>query len=132
VNFSPAAAMGRGFLPGRGLTDDQLAEIELLQAQLDLGAISQLEFSDAAHEIIGNRGAGMPFVGFSFYGSPFGRRMDAGAAGPLNLTDEQRAAAEEIFQLAHNDIDALCDAAQEEIRAFLTEEQLDWVTDEDE
>jgi Spy/CpxP family protein refolding chaperone len=124
VSFADEAASAAEMPSGRGLTDDQQAELESLQAQLDAGEISEAEFSDAVHEIIGDRGAGMPFAGFSFYGSPFGHRMDTVAAAQLDLTDEQQAAAEEIFQLAHDDIDALREAAHDEIRALLTEEQL--------
>ncbi|MBN2559381.1 MAG: hypothetical protein JXQ75_00420 [Phycisphaerae bacterium] len=124
VDFADGAFSGAGMPVACGLTDDQLAEIESLQAQLDSGEISETAFCDAVHEIIGDRGAGVPFAGFSFYGGPFGHRMDGGAAHALDLTDEQRIAAEEIFQRAHDDIDALRDAAHDEIRSLLTEEQL--------
>ena len=101
-----------------------MAELETLQAQLDAGEITETEFGDAISEIIGDRGAGMPFAGLSFYGSPSGHRMNAGAAAVLDLTEEQQVAAEEIFQSLHDDIDALRAATHEAIRAMLTDEQL--------
>ncbi|MBN2448329.1 MAG: hypothetical protein JXO22_16500 [Phycisphaerae bacterium] len=107
-----------------GLSDEELAELETLQAQLDAGEITETEFGDAISEIIGDRGAGMPFAGLSFYGSPSGHRMNAGAAAVLDLTEEQQVAAEEIFQSLHDDIDALRAATHEAIRAMLTDEQL--------
>jgi len=130
VDFADEAALGAGVPFGRGLANDELAELESLQAQLDSGEISDTEFSDAVHGIIGDRGAGMPFGSLSFHDSPFGHRMGTRGIAPLDLTDEQQAAAEEIFQLAHDDIDALHEVAHDEIRALLTEEQLA-ILDED-
>lgn len=43
---------------------------------------------------------------------------------PLGLTDEQLAAAQEIFDAAHTDIEALREAEQAAFEALLTEEQL--------
>lgn len=123
VDFADSAALAGGVRPAPGLTEEQIAELESLQAQLDAGEITEAEFTEAVHELIGDRGAGRPFAGFGFYGSPFGHRKGTRAADPLNLTEEQQLAAEEIFQLAHDDIKALRAAAHEEIRALLTEEQ---------
>ncbi len=44
--------------------------------------------------------------------------------GPLGLTEEQKELAQAIFQLAHEDIQVLRDAAREEMRLLLTDEQL--------
>ncbi len=106
------------------LTDEQIVEIEALQAQLDAEEITQDAFVDGVHEIIGDMGAGIPFAGFRFYGGPFGHRMGARDAAPLDLTEEQQSLAEDIFRSGHEDIDALRQEAKGEIRALLTEEQL--------
>lgn len=47
-----------------------------------------------------------------------------GTGSLLDLTDEQRQAAEEIRQAEREDVEALWAAADEDVRALLTEEQL--------
>ncbi len=126
VDFTDESAFGIGanHPSSPGLSDEQLTALESLQAQLGGGEITEAEFSDAVQELIGDRGAGLPFAGFSFCGSPFGHRMGNSAVSPLNLTDEQQAAAVEIFERLHDDIDGLRETTHEEVRALLTEEQL--------
>lgn len=58
------------------------------------------------------------------HGGPRGPHMGPGGPPLLDLTDEQRQAAEEIRQAEREDIEALWVAADEDIRALLTEEQL--------
>ncbi len=123
VGFADEAALGLGRGIGPGLTDEQLGEIETLQSQLDAGEIDAASFGGAVREIIGDRGVGVPFAGFGFFGAPFGHRMDGGATHALGLTDEQRTAAEEIFQRTHDEIRALRSAAHDDIRTLLTGEQ---------
>lgn len=58
------------------------------------------------------------------HGGPRGPHLGAGGPPPLDLTDEQRQAAEEIRQAEREDVEALWAAADEDIRALLTAEQL--------
>lgn len=58
------------------------------------------------------------------HGGPRGPHMGPGGPPLLDLTDEQRQAAEEIRQSEREDVEALWAAADEDIRALLTEEQL--------
>ena len=113
-----------GFPAGPSLTDEERMEIEAFQAEFDAGGLSAADFSESIRGVIGDRGAGRPFAGFGFYGAPIGHRMGSHDAVRLDLTEEQRAAGEEIFQATHDDIAALRDAAMEEIRALLTDEQV--------
>ncbi len=113
-----------GPLGSATLTDEQIAELESLQAQLDAGEITSDEFMASVQEIIGDAGAGIPFAGFRFFGGPFVHRACSQDAAALELTEDQRAQAEEIFDSAHEDIDALREEAKDNIRALLTEEQL--------
>lgn len=117
-----------GLLAEYGITEDTTVADAL--DQLTVGDVVTA-FVDHADEAMQNvetgRAPGLtdePFAGFSFYGSPFGYQMDGRATAFLELTEEQQTAAEEIFELAHEDIEALREAAHDEIRALLTEEQL--------
>ena len=105
-------------LAGLGISEDTTLS-ELLD-QVTVGdvvdSVAQLtEYATVATE---------PIARSAFAGGPLGPRSGPGAAPPLDLTDEQQQAADEIFQAKRDDVDALCAAAQEEIRALLTEEQL--------
>src|SRR5262245_38313154 len=42
---------------------------------------------------------------------------------PLNLTDDQRAAADDIFSRMHSDIESLYQSARDQIQAVLTDDQ---------
>ncbi|MCH7873110.1 MAG: hypothetical protein IID33_15545 [Planctomycetes bacterium] len=110
--------------PPAALTDADMLDIEALQAEFDQGRLAGDEFGERVHGMMGDRGPRRPFVGFEFFGSPFGHRSHGQRAEPLDLTDEQREAAEEIFRAAHEDISALRTAAHEDILAQLTDEQL--------
>ncbi len=108
----------------RSLSDEQLAQIEDLQAQVDAGSISPDEFSRQVHAIIGDASPMRAFAGFGFFGSPFATRFQVQVAILLNLSDEQIEQAREIFISLHEDIAALRADARERIRALLTDEQL--------
>lgn len=116
-----AAAGGHGMFAQ--LTDDQRAQIEALQAQLDAGEITNDEFVDKVHDIIGDAFPNEPFIGFGFGGGPFHGRFELKVGGYLNLTQEQVDAANEIFDKAHEDITALRTQARTDILAVLTDEQ---------
>ena len=107
------------------LTDEEQVELESLQAQLTAGDITEDEFDDAVEDLIGDVAPDRPFAGFGFYGSPFGHHANRHRHGiaTLDLIDDQQTAADEIFEEAHADIDALRDAAHAEISALLTEDQ---------
>lgn len=104
------------------LTEAELAEIEALQAQLEAGAITAQEFDSATRELIGD--AGPPPGGQTLRGGPPGHPMGPGAPPPLDLTEEQQRAADQLSQTERDDVAALQAAANEELRALLTEEQL--------
>lgn len=120
-----AAAAGRGGFGGvhAQLTDDQRSQIEALQAQLDAGQITRDQFIDQVHAIIGDAFPNEPFVGFGFGGGPFHGQFQLRVGGYLNLTQEQVDAANEIFDKAHDDIEALRTQARADILAVLTDEQ---------
>ncbi|MCB9854982.1 MAG: hypothetical protein H6818_04785 [Phycisphaerales bacterium] len=107
-----------------GLTDDQIAGIEDLQAQLDAGQIDAEAFSSAVGVLVGDRAPGMAFGGFEYGGGPFGMHGIGRLGNLLDLTDEQKADAEVIFTTLHETIHNLRTQAMEDIRAELTEEQL--------
>lgn len=111
---------------GPNLSDDQLKQIEELQAQLDAGQITRDEFESKVRDIIGDAAPGMAFGGFGFFGSPFGHHFEGPLSGDLALTDEQQEQAREIFSAAHDDIAALRKEAHDNIlNNVLTQEQRD-------
>jgi len=119
-----ASVGGPGGLHGASLTTDQRAQIEALQAQVSEGTISDEDFQSQVQAIIGDAGPGVAFVGFDFFGSPFGFGDRRFGAEPLDLTEEQREQARDIFTQLHDDIRTLRDAAHDRIRnEVLTEEQ---------
>ncbi len=124
ADFTDQAAAGAGAHVGHSITNDELAQIESLQLELDAGEITEAEFSNAARDIISDRGAGVPFAGFSFYGSPFRHHAGPTGAAALELSDEQQQATEANFETLHDDIDALREAAHQDIRAILSDEQV--------
>lgn len=109
---------------GGGLSQDQIAAIEDLQAQLDAGTLDAAGFSDAVDRILGDRAAGMAFGGFGMGGGPFGMHHPRPLGDLLDLTEDQQAQADAIFMDLHSNIDDLRMLAQEDIRAELTDEQL--------
>jgi len=118
---SAIAAHHGGF--GPQLTDDQRKQIEALQSQLDAGTITQDDFVKQVQTIIGDAMPNEPFVGFGFFGGPFGHHGGLQVGGYLNLTQEQVDAAKALFDTAHSDIDALREKAKTDILAVLTDEQ---------
>lgn len=117
--FLTAAGSGNG-----GLSEDQIAAIEDLQAQLDAGELDATSFSQAVDGVLGDRGAGMAFGGFGMGGGPFGMHRPRPLANLLDLTEDQQAKAEEIFTDLHMTIGDLRMQAIVDIRALLTEDQL--------
>ncbi len=105
------------------LTDEQLGEIESFQARFQAGLMDHAEFGQHTREAMGDRAPRRAFAGFGFFGGPLGTAHHGEIAGALELTEEQRTAAREIFDALHADIRVLRDAAHEEIRGLLTEEQ---------
>ncbi len=121
TQFAGSPAIMPGPFTQSGLSDAELVEIESLQAQLEAGEITEQEYNDALREIVGYA-CGMPPGGPAFGGGPSRHGMGRGAPPPA-LTDEQQQAADEIFQAERDDLEALRAAAEEDIRALLTEEQ---------
>lgn len=117
------AADGAPVFAGVPLTDEQLGQIEAFQARFQLGLMDRLEFGRQTREAMGDRAPHRAFAGFGFFGGPLGTAHHGEIAGPLELTEEQRTAAREIYDALHADIHSLRDVAHEEIRALLTEEQ---------
>lgn len=109
---------------GRGLSDDQIAGIEDLQAQLDAGEIDAEAFSSAVGRLVGDRAPGMAFAGFDYGGGPFGMHGPGRLGNLLELSDEQKAEAMATFTTLHETIHGLRMQAIEDIRAELTDEQL--------
>jgi Spy/CpxP family protein refolding chaperone len=105
------------------LSEEQLAQIEDLQAQRDAGTIGPEEFETRVHDIMGDAAPDRAFAGFGFFGAPFGGFFNGHRADVLQLTDEQRAQALDIFIALHDDIHALRTDARDQILALLTVEQ---------
>lgn len=115
------------------LTDNQKTQIEALHEQLRSGEITFEEFRTQVQEITGVelpigrggpqrpalRGPG-PFGGPGLLEGPFADRL----AEVLGLTDEQRAAIDDIRQSTRDAVEARHDQARDEFRAILTAEQL--------
>lgn len=121
------ATASRRFADGgvlAGLTSEQTSEIEALQSQLDAGSIDSSEFAQQVREVLGDRAPNLAFGGFGFGGSPFGFGRGIGGTDPLDLSEEQRRQASEIFGQLHSGIADLRSAAHEEIQVVLTDEQL--------
>ncbi len=110
--------------PGDGLSDDQIAAIEDLQAMFDTGSLSATAFDDGVDSIMGRRAHRPAIGGFGFGGPPHGMRRLARLNELLELTDDQQAQADTIFSDMHAAIQALRETAKADIRAELTEEQL--------
>jgi len=121
---STFSADANSFRTADALTDDDLAEIESLQAQLEAGEITEQAFLEALREIIGDVGPRMGFGAMPPFGGPHGPCMGMEQRPSLDLTDEQQTEANQIFADAREDIDALFQDANDRIRALLTEEQL--------
>lgn len=89
---------------GPPLTEEQRVALEELVESYNAGELTQDEFCQAMHELLGDPPCGPPLP-------------------PIALTDEQLAAAESIFQQAHAEFIALHAAARDEVLAQLTAEQ---------
>jgi len=105
------------------LSEQQIQQLEDLQAQFQSGALTEAEVAEQAQAIIGDIAPDRAFAGFAFFGGPFGGRFQGERADLLNLTDEQRAQAQRIFQQLHDDIRTLRQNARDAILNVLTEEQ---------
>jgi Spy/CpxP family protein refolding chaperone len=106
------------------LTADQQAQLESLQSQLDSGAITLADFSQQVQALIGDVAPGRAFAGRGMMGGPFGGDPESQLADDLQLTDEQRTQAADIAKRLHDDISALRVAAEDQIKALLTADQL--------
>jgi hypothetical protein len=92
------------------LTEEQLAALEALQQALAAGTITQDEFCQQFYAIVGAPSCGP-------------------ALPPLDLTAEQQAQAETIFQQAHDQIVALHATARDQVLGLLTAEQQQRLTE---
>lgn len=107
------------------LDDEQLAAIEDAQAALTAGEITPTEFGNEVRATLGDVAPREAFIGYEFFGGPFGHRFGHRIANYLDLTDAQIQAARDIFQDAHNQIDTLRETLIADIRSALTDEQLE-------
>jgi Spy/CpxP family protein refolding chaperone len=105
------------------LSDEQIAQISDLQAQVDAGTLDQQSFARQVQGIIGDAAPNRALAGFDFFGGPFGGRLDGDLAARLQLTDEQRSQLLDILISLHDDIAALRTGARDQILALLTVEQ---------
>ncbi|MCK6485724.1 MAG: hypothetical protein HUU22_18590 [Phycisphaerae bacterium] len=105
------------------LTEEQRVALQSLQQQLDAGQITASEFDQQAREVVGDALPHMAFAGFGFMGAPFGRGFDMAHGRLLDLSDDQKTAARDIFTRLHEDIRTLRSDAHDKIRAVLTEDQ---------
>src|SRR5262249_2852207 len=105
------------------LTPDQINQIQDLQSQLDAGKITPQDFETQVQAIAGDAAPLFAFGGARAFGSPFGHRMGTDLATLLNLTDDQKTQAQNIFTSAHTDIENLRTDANNKILAVLTPEQ---------
>jgi Spy/CpxP family protein refolding chaperone len=96
--------------PGPRLTEEQRVALAALQDALDAGEITQEEFCQQVHDLLGDPPCGPPLP-------------------PIDLTDEQITQAEAIFQAAHDQIVALHETARADVLAQLTEEQQQTLAD---
>jgi Spy/CpxP family protein refolding chaperone len=106
------------------LTSDQITQLEELQRQLDSGEITQQEFAQQVHDLVGDVAPGRAFAGMGMMGGPFPEPPGEQLADQLQLTDDQRQQAEDIFTRLHTDLDALRQSAEDQIKALLTADQL--------
>ncbi len=110
--------------PAVQLTADQQAQLEDLQGQLDRGEITQDQFAEQVHALIGDIAPGQAFAGMGMMGGPFQEPPGTNLADQLQLTDAQRQQAQDIFQRLHDDITTLRQNAEDQIKALLTADQL--------
>lgn len=119
---------------GQALTADQEVQLADLRAQLAAGEITVEVYHEEIAAILGVEEVGMPFAAgegrrFGPHGFPGGPHGFGGVPGgpfsdPLDLTDEQKTQAQDIFDAMRTDIMTLHDTAQADIEALLTAEQL--------
>ena len=103
----PWAGMG---CRGPQLTEEQQAALADLKAALDAGDITQDEFCQQLHDLLGDPPCGPPLP-------------------PIDLTEDQIAQAETIFQQAHDQIVSLATTARDDVLAQLTADQQQALTD---
>lgn len=106
-----------------GLSADELATVEDAYAALAAGEISEDDCAAMVEEALGDRVAGDVFAGAELLGHPGGGHLNRRLAAALDLTDEQIAAARQIFEDTHAQIRGLREQAIAAIRAVLTAEQ---------
>lgn len=106
-----------------GLSDEERSAIEALQTQLDDGEITAEAFAAGVDAVLGDIAPRAAFGGLGFFGHPFGHGPRRHVGEKLGLSDEQKAAAEQIFRDTHQQIRLLRLTALANIRLQLTEEQ---------
>lgn len=106
-HFGPMGVDGG---PLASLTDEQKAQLEAIWQQVQNGEITRAQAHEQIQTLLGDI---LPDDG------PHQQIADA-----LGLTDEQKAAAEEIHSAAHTDIEAILESDRAQFRALLTEEQI--------
>ncbi len=92
------------------LTDEQKAQLEAIWQQVQNGEMTREQAHEQIQTLLGDI---LPD------GGPHQRIADA-----LALTEEQKAAAEDIHTAARTDIEALVESGRAQFRALLTEEQI--------
>ncbi len=123
ANFRNAPSDTGELSQAAGITDEQRTAIEVLQRQVDAGAITDDAFIAEVATILGDSTPGSPFAGFSFLGSPFEVEGSNDFADLLGMTQEQQQQALLIYRLLHADIADIRAVAQDEIRALLNAQQ---------
>lgn len=112
-----------GGLGAGELTDDQILQFEDLQSRLDDDLISEDEFAAAVEGAIPDLAAGHGGCGRGNFGGPLGFGPGQRLANLLDLTDDQITQARDIYGRLRDDIEALRQAAHDDILALLTAEQ---------
>jgi hypothetical protein len=120
-SFSNDFASGSRF---DAVSGETLAALEELQLRLDNGDLSQDGFAEEVRSLIGDAMPNTAFAGSRFYGGPFGSSPRTQIAELLDLTVDQQAEAQTIFESLHASIAELRSQAHDDMRAVLTQDQL--------
>jgi hypothetical protein len=96
--------------PAPQLTEEQQSALADLKAALDAGEITRDQFCQQLHDLLGDPPCGPPLP-------------------PIDLTEDQIAQAETIFQQAHDQIVSLHATARDDVLAQLTAEQQQTLTE---
>ncbi len=107
-----------------GLTFDQIARVEELQALLDTFGITEEQFAGMVRVVLGDGSPASALAGFEFFGTPFGTIVGDGRAEGLALTPEQREQIREIVLQRQSGVQSAREQTHGAILEVLTEEQL--------